>query len=227
MAVLVMVLSSGSDASLRRMVRGGPSIKTGRAEEQDRPDVAERRSAWRGEQGQMSLTRLIFVDETGAATNMARRYGRSARGLRLDGPVPHGHWKSTTFVGALTSRGFLAPYVTDGAMNGVLFKAWVEQMLAPELRPGDIVVIDNLPAHKVAGIRQAIEARDAKLRYLPPYSPDLNPIEQAFAKLKALLRKAADRTVDGLWNAIGKRLDLFPPTECANYLANSGYTRSA
>ena len=191
----------------------------------------------------MSRARLIFVDETGAATNMARRYGRSARGLRLDGPVPHGHWKSTTFVGALTSRGFLAPYVTDGAMNGVLFKAWVEQMLAPELRPGDIVVMDNLPAHPVscadippgdpargrmvAGIRQAIEARDAKLRYLPPYSPDLNPIEQAFAKLKALLRKAAERTVDGLWNAIGKLLDLFPPTECANYLANSGYTRSA
>ena len=126
------------------------------------------------------------------------------RGLRLDGPVPHGHWKSTPFVGALTSRGFLAPYVTDGAMTGVLFKAWVEQMLAPELRPGDIVVMDNLPAHKFAGIRQAIEARDAKLRYLPPYSPDLNPIEQAFAKLKALLRKAAERTVDGLWNAIGK-----------------------
>ena len=175
----------------------------------------------------MSLTRLIFVDETGAATNMARRYGRSARGLRLAGPVPHGHWKSTTFVGALTSRGFLAPYVTDGAMNGVLFKAWVEQMLAPELRPGDIVVMDNLPAHKVAGIRQAIEARDAKLRYLPPYSPDLNPIEQAFAKLKALLRKAAERTVDGLWNAIGKLLDLFPPAECANYLANAGYPRSA
>ena len=175
----------------------------------------------------MSPARLIFVDETGAATNMARRYGRSARGLRLDGPVPQGHWKSTTFVGALTSRGFLAPYVTDGAMNGVLFKAWVEQMLAPELQPGDIVVMDNLPAHKVAGIRQAIEARDAKLRYLPPYSPDLNPIEQAFAKLKALLRKAAERTVDGLWNAIGKLLDLFPPAECANYLANAGYPRSA
>ena len=136
-------------------------------------------------------------------------------------------WKSTTFVGGLTTRGFIAPYVLDGAMNGDVFPAWVEQMLAPELRPGDIVVIDNLPAHKVAGIRQAIEARDAKLRYLPPYSPDLNPIEQAFAKLKALLRKAAERTVDGLWNAIGKLLDLFPPAECANYLVNSGYPRSA
>ena len=158
----------------------------------------------------MSPASLIFVDETGVATNMARRYGRSPRGLRLDGPIPHGHWKSTTFVGGLTARGFVAPYVLDGAMNGDIFKAWVEQMLAPELRPGDIVIMDNLAAHKVDGIRKAIEARGAELRYLPPYSPDLNPIEQAFAKLKALLRKAAERTVDGLWNAIGKLLDLFP-----------------
>ena len=112
-------------------------------------------------------------------------------------------------------------------MNGTIFKAWTEQMLAPELQPGDIVVMDNLPAHKVAGIREAIEARGAELRYLPPYSPDLNPIEQAFAKLKALLRKAAARTKDGLWNAIGSLLDLFPPAECANYLANAGYRRSA
>lgn len=158
---------------------------------------------------------------------MARRYGRGPRGQRVDGPVPHGHWKNTTFVGGLTVRGFIAPYVTDGAMNGAIFKAWVEQMLAPVLRPGDIVVMDNLPAHKVAGVRGAIEACGAELRYLPPYSPDLNPIEQAFAKLKALLRKAAERTKDGLWNTIGKLLHLFPPAECANYIANSGYTRSA
>jgi transposase len=157
---------------------------------------------------------------------MARHYGRGPRGQRVDGPVPHGHWKTTTFVGGLTSRGFLAPYVTDGAMSGAIFKAWVEQMLAPALQPGDIVVMDNLPAHKVAGIRQAIEAHGAELRYLPPYSPDLNPIEQAFAKLKALLRKAAERTVDGLWNAIGRLLDLFPPDECNHYLAHSGYPRS-
>jgi transposase len=175
----------------------------------------------------MNPIRLVFVDETGAATSMARRYGRSPRGQRLDGPIPHGHWKSTTFVGGLTSRGFVAPYVLDGAMTGPVFKAWVEQMLAPELRPGDIVVMDNLPAHKVAGIREAIEARGAQLRYLPPYSPDLNPIEQAFAKLKALLRKAAERTVDTLWSTIGRLLDLFQPAECANYLTNSGYLQSA
>jgi transposase len=175
----------------------------------------------------MSPARLVFVDETGAATNMARRYGRSPRGKRLDGPIPHGHWKSTTFVGGLTTRGFVAPYVLDGAMNGTIFLAWIEQMLAPALVPGDIVVMDNLPAHKVVGVRAAIQARGAELRYLPPYSPDLNPIEQAFAKLKALLRKAAERTVDGLWNAIGKLLDRFAPTECANYLVNAGYPRAA
>jgi transposase len=158
---------------------------------------------------------------------MTRRYGRGARGQRVGGPVPHGHWKSTTFVGGLDTQGFVAPYVTDGAMNGTLFKAWTEQMLAPELRPGDIVGMDNLAAHNVAGVREAIEARGAELRYLPPYSPDLNPIEQAFAKLKALLRKAAERTVEGLWTAIGHLLDLFPPAECANYLANSGYPRPA
>jgi transposase len=175
----------------------------------------------------LNPTRLVFVDEIGAATNMTRRYGRGPRGQRVDGPVPQGHWKSTTFVGGLTSRGFIAPYVTDGAMNGTIFKAWTEQLLAPALQPGDIVIMDNLAAHKVAGVREAIKAKGAELRYLPPYSPDLNPIEQAFAKLKALLRKAAERSVDGLWNAIGKLLDLFPPAECANYLANSGYVRSA
>jgi transposase len=175
----------------------------------------------------MSPARLIFVDETGAATNMARRYGRSPRGRRLDGPVPFGHWKTTTFVTGLTTRGFLAPYVTDGPMNGPIVLAWTEQMLAPELAPGDVVIMDNLAAHKVAGVRKAIEDRGAELLYLPPYSPDLNPIEQAFAKLKALLRKAAERSVDGLWNAIGRLLDQFSPPECANYLANSGYPRSA
>jgi len=175
----------------------------------------------------MDPRRLIFVDETGADTKMARRRGRCPRGRRLDGPLPHGHWKSTTFVAGLTGGGLAAPYVFDGAMNGRLFRAWTERMLAPTLGAGDVVVMDNLPAHKVKGVREAIEARGAKLLYLPPYSPDLNPIEQAFAKLKALLREAAERTVEGLWATIGRLLDRFTPAECANYLANSGYPRPA
>jgi transposase len=175
----------------------------------------------------MGPGRLIFVDETGADTKMARRRGRCPRGERLDAPVPHGHWKSTTLVAGLTGRGFVAPYVVDGAMNGAIFLAWTEQMLAPTLAAGDVVVMDNLPAHKVEGVREAIEGRGAALRYLPPYSPDLNPIEQAFAKLKALLRAAAERTVEGLWTTIGRLLGRFPPAECANYLASSGYPRPA
>ncbi len=175
----------------------------------------------------MSLERLVFVDETGAATNMARRYGRSPRGQRLDGPLPYGHWKTTTFVGGLTCRGFVAPYVVDGPMNGSTFLAWTEQMLAPTLRAGDMVIMDNLAAHTVAGIRNAIEARGAALLYLPPYSPDLNPIEQAFAKLEALLRKAAERSVTALWQRIGYLIELFPPRECHRYIANAGYGRSA
>jgi transposase len=175
----------------------------------------------------MDPRRLIFIDETGAATNLARRRGRCPRGERLDGPVPRGHWKSTTFLAALTVNGLTAPYVPDGAVNGRLFRAWTEQMLAPTLAAGDVVVMGNLPAHKVAGVREAIEARGAKLLYLPPYSPDLNPIEQVFAKLKAMLRKAAERSVEGLWSTIGQLVDRFPPAECANYLANSGYPRSA
>lgn len=175
----------------------------------------------------MSRSRLVFIDETGASTKMARRYGRCRRGERLDAALPYGHWKTTTFLGGLTSRGFIAPYVLDGAMDGLTFRAWIEQMLAPKLESGDIVIMDNLPAHKVQGVRQAIEAKGAELRYLPPYSPDLNPIEQAFAKLKALLRTAAERTIEGLWSTIGKLLDRFCPTECQNYIENAGYVRSA
>ena len=171
----------------------------------------------------MSPARLVFVDETGAATNMARRYGRSPRGRRLDGPIPHGHWKATTFVGGLTARGFVAPYVLDGPMNGAVFRAWVEQMLAPALQPGDVVILDNLPAHKAGGVETAIRQAGASLLYLPPYSPDLNPIEQLFAKLKTLLRKAAARSREALWTTIGNLLDAFSPDECRNYLANCGY----
>lgn len=174
----------------------------------------------------MSSTRLVFVDETGTATNLTRRYGRSLRGQRLDGPVPHGHWKSTTFVAGLTARGWIAPYVVDGAMNGRLFTAWVEQMLAPELRPDDLVILDNLAVHKAAAVGAAVTARGAKLLFLPPYSPDFNPIEQAFAKLKTLLRAAKERTIEGLWSRIGIILDQFAPSECQNYIANAGYVRS-
>ena len=154
---------------------------------------------------------------------MARRYGRCARGERMVSAVPHGHRKSTTFVGGLRHDRIVAPCVIDGAMTGELFVAWIEQFLAPTLTPDDIVIMDNLPAHKVGGVAQAIEATGATLRYLPPYSPDLNPIEQMFAKLKALLRKAAARTIPKLWDKIGELLDCFSETECNNYLRNSGY----
>jgi transposase len=165
----------------------------------------------------------VFIDETWATTNMARRHGRAQRGARVVAAVPHGHWKTTTFLAALRHNGISAPCVFDGAINGARFLAYVEQALAPTLRRGDIVVLDNLRAHKVKGVRDAIEARGARLLYLPPYSPDLNPIEQAFAKLKALLRTAATRTVDALWRAIGHALDAFSPAECANYFAHAGY----
>lgn len=154
---------------------------------------------------------------------MTRRYGRAPRGKRLVASVPHGHWKTSTFVAGLRTTGLTAPLVVDGAMNGDIFRAYVEQVLAPTLVPGDIVILDNLASHKVAGVREAIEAHGASLVYLPPYSPDLNPIEQAFAKLKALLRKIAARTVSALWDALGDIVARFTPQECANYLANAGY----
>ena len=154
---------------------------------------------------------------------MARRYGRAPRGERCHAPVPHGHWKTTTFVGALRLEGMTAPMVLDGAMHGAAFLAYVEQVLVPTLEPGDIVVMDNLPAHKPRAVRRAIEAAGAERRFLPPYSPDFNPIENAFAKLKAMLRKAAERTVDGLWEAIGRIIETFTPAECTNYFAAAGY----
>jgi len=154
---------------------------------------------------------------------MARRYGRCPRGERLVSPVPWGHWKTTTFVAALRCDQIAAPCVLDGPMDGISFRAYVEQFVVPILRPGDIVVMDNLPSHKVAGIRQAIEAAGAELRYLPPHSPDFNPIEQFFAKLEALLRKAAARTVETLIAAIADVLAKVSPPECANYRANQAY----
>lgn len=166
----------------------------------------------------------MFIDETGADTKMARRYGRAYRGQRLVSKIPHGHWKTTTFVGALRDVGLTAPLVIDGAMNGELFLAYVQQQLAPTLRPGDVVIMDNLSSHKREGVREAIEAAGATLVYLPPYSPDLNPIEQAFAKLKSQLRAAAARTVTSLEETLAKLLDGFQSQECRNYFSNCGYS---
>jgi transposase len=171
----------------------------------------------------MDPARFIFLDETGTATTMARRYGRSPCGARLVAAVPQGHWKTTTFIAGLRASGIVAPLVLDGPMTGPAFRAYVEQFLAPALAPGDVVVLDNLAAHKVKGVRQVIAAARASILYLPPYSPDLNPIEQLFAKLKALLRKAAARTRDALWQAIGRILATVPPSECAHYLHHCGY----
>ena len=154
---------------------------------------------------------------------MARRYGRAPRGQRLIASVPHGHWKTSTFLAALRVDAVTAPCVVDGAINGDIFRAYVEQLLVPTLKPGDVVVMDNLSSHKVAGVREAIEAAGARLLYLPPYSPDLNPIEQLFAKLKAILRAAAARSLDALCNAIAAALTRFSKRECRNYFAHDGY----
>ena len=193
------------------------------AAEQDRPDVAARREQWREQMPSLDASKLVFIDETWASTNMARRYGRAPRGERLRASIPHGHWKTTTFVAGLRLDGVVAPLVLDGPVNATAFEAYVEQFLAPTLQPGDIVVMDNLSSHKGPKVRVLIEAVGAKLLYLPPYSPDFNPIEKLFSKLKALLRKAAERTVDGLWRVIGECLDRFTPRECANYFEAAGY----
>jgi transposase len=167
--------------------------------------------------------KLVFIDETGLSTKMARLRGRALCGERCRAGVPHGHWKTTTFTGALRLTGMTAPFVYDGAMNGTVFLAYVEQVLVPTLSPGDIVVMDNLPAHKASGVREAIEKAGAELRFLPPYSPDFNPIENAFAKLKALLRAKAERTIPALWDTVGTLIDVFKPDECANYFIAARY----
>jgi transposase len=154
---------------------------------------------------------------------MARLRGRAPKGQRLRVGIPRGHWKTTTFVAGLRLTGLTASFVLDGPMNRSAFLAYVSRVLVPELKPGDVVILDNLPAHKGRRVREAIEAAGASLRYLPPYSPDFNPIENAFAKLKALLRRAAERTVEGLWRLIGQLIDTFTPQECANYFIAAGY----
>ncbi len=215
----------GATSTISRWLRraGLTHKKSLRAAEQDRPDMARERRHWRVWQRYMDPARFVFLDETGTSTNMVRRYGRCPRGERLVDATSQGHWKITTFVAGLRASGVIAPMVLDGPMTGEVFRAYVEQVLVPELQPGDVVVLDNLAAHKVAGIREMIQAAGASLLYLPPYSPDLNPIEQVFAKLKALLRQAAARTKETLWTTIGELLDRFPAEECRNYLSNCGY----
>jgi transposase len=171
----------------------------------------------------LDASKLVFLDETWTTTNFTRLRGRAPRGARLVDKTPQSHWKTTTFLAALRVDGLSAPLVIDGALDGALFLAYVRQHLAPTLRPGDIVVMDNLASHKVAGVRTAIEAVGARLVYLPPYSPDFNPIEQVFAKLKSIVRSAKERTMEGLWQLLGKVLDRFPASECRNYFRNSGY----
>jgi transposase len=185
--------------------------------------VAAKRARWRRHQGKLDPARLVFIDETWTKTNMTRTHGRAQKGARLLAKVPHGHWRTSTFLAALRSDQITAPCVVDGPINGATFLAYVEQILVPTLRPGDIVIMDNLGSHKSWAVRTAIRRAGAKLFFLPPYSPDLNPIEQVFAKLKTLLRKADERTVEAVWRRIGELLDAFAPQECANYLLNSGY----
>jgi transposase len=197
--------------------------KTAHAAEQQRCDVKAAREAWFEGQLDLDPRRLIFIDETSASTKMARLYGRSPKGERCLAAVPHGHWKTTTFTAGLRIGGLAAPFVLDGPMDGDAFRAYVEQVLVADLSPGDGVVMDNLPAHKVHGVRQAIEAAGATLLYLPAYSPDFNPIEMAFSKFKALLRAAAARTIPDLWEAIRTALDAFTPSQCQNYFAAAGY----
>ena len=193
------------------------------ASEQDRPDAARRRAQWTAYQSRVELCRLVFLDETWTKTNMAPLRGWAPRGSRLRAKVPYGRWKTMTFLAALRHDRIDAPWLLDGPINGEKFQIYVEKLLVPTLRPGDIVIMDNLASHKGKAIRRAIRAAGAKLFFLPKYSPDLNPIEQIFAKLKHLLRKAAARTQDAVCAAIGQLLDGFTPQECTNYFKNSGY----
>jgi len=194
-----------------------------RATERDRPAVARKRTRWRALQGRIDARRLVFIDETWVKTNMAPIRGWGPRGRRLEAHAPHGRWTTLTFLAALRHDRLTAPCVFDGPINGASFLAYVEQILVPTLTAGDIVVLDNLGSHKGRAVRRAIRAAGAKLFFLPPYSPDLNPIEQVFAKLKHFVRNAQPRSVEATWRKIGELLHIFSPQECASYLVNSGY----
>ena len=185
--------------------------------------MARRRARWKAHQGKIAPERLVFIDETWVKTNMAPLRGWGPKGRRLKAAAPFGHWKTLTFIAALRHDRIDAPWVIDGPINGEFFRLYIEQVLAPTLAPGDVVVLDNLGSHKGKAARAAVRARGAHLIFLPPYSPDLNPIEQVFAKLKHLMRHAQPRTVEDTWRKAGQLLDLFSPAECANYLVNAGY----
>lgn len=174
----------------------------------------------------MEVEKLVFIDETWTTTGMTRRYGRAPRGQRCRDSAPHGHWETTTFVGALRRHRLTAPLVTDGPLDGEIFLAYVRQFLCPTLQPGDTVILDNLSSHKVVGVKAAITASGAQVRYLPPYSPDLNPLEKLFSKLKARLRKAAARDREALWKAIGGSLNTVSANECTNYFDSCGYVNT-
>jgi transposase len=185
--------------------------------------VQAARLAWSEAQPVMNVEKLVFIDETWTSTSMTRRYGRAPKGQRCIASAPLGDWQTTTFVAGLRHHQLTAPMVTDAPMDGEMFLAWVLQFLCPTLQPGDIAILDNLSSHKVAGVKEALAAVGATVLYLPPYSPDLNPIEKLFSKLKALLRKAAKRSIDDLWKEIGELLNTVAPSECANYFSSSGY----
>jgi transposase len=203
--------------------------KTGRAAGQDRPDVLSRREAWLEGQLDPDPPTLVFIDGRaptvmdGAGTKVARLRGPAPRGERLRAAIPHGRWKATTFEGALRRTGMTAPMVLDGPMTGERFLAYTEQMLVPTPHPGEVVILDNLPAPKGTAAREAVEAAGAMLLFLLPYAPDFHPIENAFAKLRTLLRQAAARTVDHLGRAIGESLDAFTPAECAHHFTAAGH----
>ena len=185
--------------------------------------MKEKREAWKAERPELDPARLVFIDETWAATNMTRRYGRCPKGERLICPVPHGHWKTTTFVAALRADGLTAPMVLDGPMTGDRFVKYVETVLVPTLKPGNIVILDNLSCHKRSEVVESIGRAGASVRFLPPYSPDLNPIELSFSKLKGLLRSAEKRTVEGLRQFLKKSVKAFAPAECQGYFRRAGY----
>jgi transposase len=194
-----------------------------RPSEHDRPDVAQARTAWHAAAPSWDPAHLVFLDETGVTTNLLRRYGRAARRARVHDHTPGARWQTSTFLAALRVTGLTAPGVFDGAIDGPSFLAYIEQILVPTLHPGDLVIADNLNVHKVAGVRSAIARTGATLVYLPPYSPDLNPIELCFAKLKAILRAARCRSIETLWPLLGQCLQRFSADECRNYFRHCGY----